>query len=102
MFACPARRFIRACAGNALKKPRPGTTKTVHSSQREERFDQLDARLTQEQREELSSYPDLWWYGTEPHACFSVGFERLPTYTLGINNIRDIVPFPRLPNNASF
>lgn len=80
----------------------PGVGEIVGGSQREERLSQLDARLTREQREELWWYRDLRRYGTVPHAGFGVGFERLLMYISGIDNIRDVVPFPRVPNNASF
>ena len=50
----------------------------------------------------------LWWYrdlrryGTVPHAGFGLGFERLVAYITGMENVRDVIPFPRTPNNAEF
>jgi asparaginyl-tRNA synthetase len=51
---------------------------------------------------------DIWWYmdlrryGSVPHGGFGVGFERLIMYVTGIENIRDVIPFPRVPGNAEF
>ena len=51
---------------------------------------------------------DYWWYldtrrfGTAPHAGFGLGFERLVMYVTGIENIRDVIPFPRTPRNCEF
>ena len=51
---------------------------------------------------------DLWWYkdlrrfGTVPHSGFGLGFERIVLFATGMNNIRDVIPFPRTPNNALF
>ncbi len=80
----------------------PGVGELVGGSQREERIDVLDSRLTDQQRNELWWYRDLRRYGSVPHAGFGVGFERLLMYTSGIENIRDVIPFPRVPNNVSF
>ena len=50
----------------------------------------------------------LWWYrelrryGTVPHAGFGLGFERLVAYITGMENLRDVIPFPRTPGNAEF
>ncbi|NNF17980.1 MAG: asparagine--tRNA ligase [Gammaproteobacteria bacterium] len=81
----------------------PGVGEIIGGSQREERVDVLDAKL---QAHGLSD--DLWWYrdlrryGTVPHAGFGAGYERLVLYVTGMDNIRDAVPFPRVPKNASF
>jgi asparaginyl-tRNA synthetase len=81
----------------------PGVGEIIGGSQREERLDVLDAKL---QAHDLSE--DLWWYrdlrryGTVPHAGFGLGFERVVLYVTGMDNIRDISPFPRVPNNATF
>lgn len=80
----------------------PGVGEIIGGSQREERFDVLDARMNDEMREELWWYQELRKYGSVPHAGFGVGFERLVLYMSGMENIRDIAPFPRVPNNASF
>jgi asparaginyl-tRNA synthetase len=47
-------------------------------------------------------YIDLRKYGTVPHSGFGLGFERLVSYVTGLNNIRDVIPFPRTPGNAKF
>ncbi len=81
----------------------PGVGEIIGGSQREERLDELDARL-----EALGLSDDLWWYrdlrryGTVPHAGFGLGLERLVMTMTGMNNIRDVIPFPRTPGNAGF
>ncbi|MGP1345810.1 MAG: asparagine--tRNA ligase [Phycisphaerales bacterium] len=82
----------------------PGIGEIIGGSQREERLDVLDRRL-----EEMGLHTaDYWWYrdlrryGTVPHAGFGLGFERLIQFTTGMANIRDVIPFPRVPGNASF
>ena len=81
----------------------PGVGEIVGGSQREERLEVLDARLA-----EHGLGDDLWWYrdlrryGTVPHAGFGLGLERLVLYMTGMDNIRDAIPFPRTPKNASF
>lgn len=81
----------------------PGVGEIVGGSQREERLDVLDQRLNNEVlKKELWWYRDLRRYGTVPHAGFGLGFERLVQYVSGMENIRDTIPFPRVPNNASF
>lgn len=80
----------------------PGVGEIIGGSQREERSDVLDSRMDNAMREELWWYRELRKYGSVPHAGFGVGFERLVLYLSGMENIRDIAPFPRVPNNASF
>ena len=80
----------------------PGIGEIIGGSQREERLDVLDARMDPHLREELSWYRDLRRYGTVPHAGFGLGFERLLNYVTGMENVRDVIPFPRTPGNASF
>ena len=82
----------------------PGVGEIVGGSQREERLDVLDARLGADAAlaQELWWYRDLRRYGTVPHAGFGLGLERLILYVTGMENIRDAIPFPRVPNNASF
>ncbi|MCY3885877.1 MAG: asparagine--tRNA ligase [Gammaproteobacteria bacterium] len=80
----------------------PGVGEIIGGSQREERTDVLDSRMDDAMREELWWYRELRKYGSVPHAGFGVGFERLVLYMSGMENIRDIAPFPRVPNNASF
>jgi asparaginyl-tRNA synthetase len=81
----------------------PGVGEIIGGSQREERLDVLDARLTS-----VGLHDSLWWYrdlrryGTVPHAGFGLGLERLLLYITGMDNIRDVIPFPRVPNNAHF
>ncbi|NOX51514.1 MAG: asparagine--tRNA ligase [Gammaproteobacteria bacterium] len=81
----------------------PGVGEIIGGSQREERIEVLDARMNDEQlRNELWWYRDLRRYGTVPHAGFGLGFERLVLYITGMDNIRDVIPFPRTPHNAGF
>ncbi|MGK0342880.1 MAG: asparaginyl-tRNA synthetase, partial [Candidatus Azotimanducaceae bacterium] len=72
----------------------PGIGEIIGGSQREERLDVLDARMTTPGlAEELWWYRDLRRYGTVPHAGFGLGFERLLNYVTGMENIRDAIPF---------
>ena len=81
----------------------PGAGEIIGGSQREERLDVLDEQLERMGlREELWWYRDLRRYGTVPHAGFGLGFERLLLYITGMGNVRDLIPFPRTPKNASF
>ena len=80
----------------------PGVGEIIGGSQREERLDVLDERMDAHLKEELWWYRDLRRYGTVPHAGFGLGFERLVLYLTGMENIRDAIPFPRVPNNAAF
>lgn len=80
----------------------PGVGEIVGGSQREERLDVLDQRMDPRLAEELWWYRDLRRYGTVPHAGFGLGLERLLLYMTGMDNIRDAIPFPRVPGNASF
>ena len=82
----------------------PGIGEIIGGSQREERLDVLDARL-EEMNLDVSDYGwyrDLRRYGTVPHSGFGLGFERLVAYATGMQNVRDVIPFPRTPNNAAF
>jgi len=82
----------------------PGIGEIIGGSQREERLDVLDARLAEMElpKEEYWWYRDLRKYGTVPHAGFGLGFERAIQYATGIDNIRDVIPFPRTPRQAEF
>ena len=81
----------------------PGIGEIIGGSQREERLDVLDARMApQEIGDELWWYRDLRKYGTVPHAGFGMGFERILNYVTGMENIRDVIPFPRTPGSAHF
>lgn len=82
----------------------PRIGEIIGGSQREERFDMLEARM------KAMGMPleDYWWYldsrrfGSVPHSGFGLGFERLLMFFTGINNIRDVIPFPRTPKNIEF
>lgn len=82
----------------------PFVGELVGGSQREERLDVLTARILESgaNPEDYSWYVDLRKYGSVPHAGFGLGFERLIRYVTGIENIRDVIPFPRWPGNAAF
>lgn len=81
----------------------PGIGEIIGGSQREERIDVLDARLEEfGLTGHLEWYRDLRRYGTVPHAGFGLGFERLVNYISGMENIRDAIPFPRVPGSAPF
>jgi asparaginyl-tRNA synthetase len=82
----------------------PGIGEIIGGSQREERLDVLEARM-----EELGmDKAPYWWYldarrfGSVPHSGFGLGFERLLMLITGIQNIRDVIPFPRTPNSIEF
>ena len=81
----------------------PGIGEIIGGSQREERLDVLDSRFPdQETADHLWWYRELRRYGTVPHAGFGLGFERLINYVTGMENIRDVIPFPRTPGSADF
>lgn len=81
----------------------PGIGEIIGGSQREERLAQLEMRMAEQGLAgELSWYRDLRRYGTVPHAGFGLGFERLLNYVTGMDNIRDVIPFPRYPKHADF
>ncbi|MGS4346501.1 asparagine--tRNA ligase [Myroides odoratus] len=82
----------------------PGIGEIVGGSEREERYDVLLDKI-----EKMGIDKDeLWWYldtrkfGTAPHSGFGLGFERLVLFVTGMTNIRDVIPFPRTPQNAEF
>lgn len=82
----------------------PGIGELVGGSQREERLDVLQKKCAEFDIPE----DHVWWYldtrkfGTAPHAGFGMGFERLVMFATGMTNIRDVIPFPRTPQNAEF
>ena len=82
----------------------PGVGEIVGGSQREERLEVLRSKCKDFDIEE----EELWWYmdtrkfGSVPHAGFGMGFERLIMFLTGMSNIRDVIPFPRTPDNAEF
>jgi asparaginyl-tRNA synthetase len=82
----------------------PGIGEIIGGSQREERLDVLDARIAEMglHAPDYGWYRDLRRYGTVPHAGFGLGFERAIQYATGIENIRDVIPFPRAPRQAEF
>ena len=82
----------------------PGIGEIIGGSQREERLDVFDQRLAEMglNKEDYSWYRDLRRYGTVPHSGFGLGFERLVAYVTGMQNVRDVIPFPRTPGNASY
>jgi len=82
----------------------PGIGEIIGGSQREERLDKLQARM-----DEMDvCQEELWWYletrkfGTCPHSGFGLGFERLIMFVTGMKNVRDVIAFPRTPQNATF
>lgn len=82
----------------------PGSGELVGGSQGEERLDQLLNRMKEMNvpADELWWYLDLRRYGGCVHSGFGMGFERMVMYLTGVENIRDVIPFPRTPNNAEF
>jgi asparaginyl-tRNA synthetase len=82
----------------------PGVGEIIGGSQREERLDVLESRM-KEQGLDLDAY---WWYrelrkyGTVPHSGFGLGLERVLLFLTGMQNIRDVIPFPRTPGSAEF
>ena len=82
----------------------PGIGELVGGSQREERLEMLQKKCAEFDIPE----EHVWWYldtrrfGTAPHAGFGMGFERLVMFATGMTNIRDVIPFPRTPQNAEF
>jgi asparaginyl-tRNA synthetase len=82
----------------------PKIGEIIGGSQREERLDVLDRRLEEMnlRKEDYWWYRDLRRYGSVPHAGFGLGFERLVLFVTGMQNIRDVIPFPRAPKQADF
>ena len=82
----------------------PGIGEIVGGSQREERYDYLVKRMNElgMKSEGLEWYLDLRRYGGVQHAGFGLGFERFLMYITGMQNIRDVLPFPRTPNNLLY
>ena len=82
----------------------PGIGEIVGGSQREERLDILEKRMTEMELDK----EELWWYletrqfGSCIHSGFGLGFERLIMFVTGMKNVRDVIPFPRFPQNAEF
>ena len=82
----------------------PRVGELMGGSQREERLDVLERRIEEVglEKEAYWWYLDLRRYGSQPHAGFGLGFERLVQYVTGVENIRDAIPFPRYPGSAEF
>ncbi len=82
----------------------PGIGEIIGGAQREERLDVLERRMAAMnlKPEEYSWYLDLRKFGTVPHAGFGLGLERLVLFATGMENIRDVIPFPRSPKHADF
>jgi len=82
----------------------PKIGEIIGGSQREENYDKLYSWISDMDIPEK----DIWWYldtrrfGTAPHSGFGLGFERLILFITGMSNIRDVIPFPRTPQNAEF
>jgi len=82
----------------------PKIGEIIGGSEREADYNKLLTRI-----QELNiPEKDVWWYletrkfGTAPHAGFGLGFERMMLFITGMSNIRDVIPFPRTPQNAEF
>ena len=82
----------------------PGIGEIIGGSQREDRLEVLDRRMTDMHLNpaDYGWYRDLRRYGSVPHAGFGLGFERTILYATGMTNIRDVIPFPRTPGHAGF
>ena len=82
----------------------PGIGEIIGGAQREERLELIEARMHEHgiDIETYDWYLDLRRYGTVPHAGFGLGFERLISYITCMQNIRDVIPYPRVPGNAAF
>ena len=82
----------------------PGIGEIAGGSQREERLEVLKEKMKALNipEEELWWYLDLRKFGTAKHSGFGLGFERLVLFATGMGNIRDVIPFPRTPQNAEF
>jgi len=82
----------------------PGSGELIGGSQREERLDYLEKRISEMGIDDK----DLWWYkdlrkyGGCKHSGFGMGLERMIMYVTGIDNIRDVLPFPRTPKKCDF
>ena len=82
----------------------PGSGELMGGSQREENYDKLVQRMDELKmsKEGLDWYLNLRKYGGCVHSGFGMGFERLLIYLTGVDNIRDVIPYPRTPNNCEF
>ena len=82
----------------------PGIGELIGGSQREDDFEKLTARMNELKMDQTNYwwYLDLRKYGSVPHAGFGLGFERMMMYVTGMQNIRDVIPYPRTPKNCEF
>ena len=82
----------------------PGIGELIGGSEREENYDRLLAAIKARNMDEsiYDWYLDLRKFGTVPHSGFGLGFERLIRYVTGMENIRDVIPYPRAPKLADF
>lgn len=83
----------------------PGIGEILGGSQREERYEELNASINKEFGESAGKYKwylDLRKYGTVPHSGFGLGFDRLVMLATGMKNIKDVIPYPRYHNHAEF
>lgn len=82
----------------------PGIGELIGGSQREDDLEKLETRMKELglPKDEYWWYLDLRKYGSITHSGFGLGFERLLMYLTGMQNIRDVIPFPRTPNNCEF
>ena len=82
----------------------PGIGEILGGSQREENLEKLQNRMKELglNEEEYSWYLDTRRFGTCVHSGFGIGFERLVMYLTGMQNIRDVIPFPRTPGNCLY
>jgi asparaginyl-tRNA synthetase len=103
-FKCPVILYDYPAKIKAFYMRLNDDKKTVGGSEREERLDVLLEKIAELGIDEK----ELWWYldtrrfGTATHAGFGLGFERLVLFVTGMGNIRDVIPFPRTPQNAEF
>lgn len=82
----------------------PGVGELIGGSEREASYEKLTARMKElgMNMDELSWYVNLRRFGTVPHSGFGLGFERLLIYLTGVDNIRDVIPYPRTPKSCDF
>ena len=82
----------------------PGIGEIIGGSQREDNYELLTKRMKELglNEDDYEFYLDLRRFGSFPHSGYGLGFERMMMYLTGMQNIRDVIPFPRTPNNAEF
>ena len=80
----------------------PKIGEIIGGSQREESYEKLSKRCEELGLQGMDWYLDTRRYGTVPHSGFGLGFERLVLFVTGMQNIRDVIPFPRYPKNCEY